>query len=178
LWRQPNLPTGCRVKVQGGLALLLDTHVDDHAVRIATHHVQVCAQHSGQGREPSLRLRESWRSVGFKRDAVALLERQRLTSLAWGDSTESIEVHDPDLEFLAGRPTGTRDERKGKAQSGSRHVSSCAAPLAYPSSLRAFSISWRIAGSSIVAGILYSSESAIFCMMPRRIFPERVLGSR
>ena len=34
-------------------------------------------------------------------------------------------------------------------------------------------ISSRIAGSSIVAGILYSSPSAIFLTVPRRIFPDR-----
>jgi hypothetical protein len=39
-------------------------------------------------------------------------------------------------------------------------------------------ISSRIAGSSMVAGIFQSSPSAIFCMVPRRILPERVLGSR
>ena len=30
----------------------------------------------------------------------------------------------------------------------------------------------------MVAGVLYSSPSAIFAMVPRRILPERVLGSR
>jgi Flp pilus assembly protein TadG len=39
-------------------------------------------------------------------------------------------------------------------------------------------ISSRIAGSSMVAGIFQSSPSAIFCMVPRRILPERVLGRR
>jgi hypothetical protein len=40
-------------------------------------------------------------------------------------------------------------------------------------------ISSRMAGSSIVAGILSSaSPSAIFCMVARRILPDRVLGKR
>ena len=39
-------------------------------------------------------------------------------------------------------------------------------------------ISSRIAGSSIVAGIVQGSPSAIFFMVPRRILPERVFGSR
>ena len=30
----------------------------------------------------------------------------------------------------------------------------------------------------MVAGIFHSSPSAIFFMVPRRIFPERVFGSR
>ena len=30
----------------------------------------------------------------------------------------------------------------------------------------------------MVAGIVHGSPSAIFCMVPRRILPERVLGSR
>ena len=30
----------------------------------------------------------------------------------------------------------------------------------------------------MVAGTLYSTLSAILCMVPRRILPERVLGSR
>jgi len=33
-------------------------------------------------------------------------------------------------------------------------------------------------GSSIVAGVAHSSWSAIFFIVPRRILPERVLGSR
>ena len=33
-------------------------------------------------------------------------------------------------------------------------------------------------GSSMVAGMLQLSPSAIFLMVPRRIFPERVFGSR
>src|SRR5216684_4523147 len=35
----------------------------------------------------------------------------------------------------------------------------------------------RVAGSSIVAGIEYSTPSAIFFIVPRRIFPDRVFGS-
>src|SRR4051812_11684803 len=39
-------------------------------------------------------------------------------------------------------------------------------------------ISSSTLGSSIVAGMVHSSPSAIFLMVPRRIFPERVFGSR
>ena len=39
-------------------------------------------------------------------------------------------------------------------------------------------ISSRIAGSSIVAGMVQVSPSAIFFMVPRRILPERVFGRR
>ena len=39
-------------------------------------------------------------------------------------------------------------------------------------------ISVRIAGSSIVAGSVYSAPSAIFFMVALRILPERVFGSR
>ena len=38
-------------------------------------------------------------------------------------------------------------------------------------------ISSRITGSSIVAGILYSSLSAIFLIVPLKIFPDLVLGN-
>ena len=44
--------------------------------------------------------------------------------------------------------------------------------------MRAFSISPGIVGSSIVAGTLYSLLSAIFCMVPLSILPERVFGRR
>src|SRR5215208_5021641 len=43
---------------------------------------------------------------------------------------------------------------------------------------KAPAISSNMVGSSIVAGIFHASPSAIFRMVPRRIFPERVLGSR
>src|SRR6202040_1545570 len=49
---------------------------------------------------------------------------------------------------------------------------------AWWSPARAAAISGRIAGSSMVAGSRYSSPSAIFFMVPRRILPERVFGSR
>src|SRR6202022_1414354 len=39
-------------------------------------------------------------------------------------------------------------------------------------------ISSSTLGSSIVAGMAHASPSAIFLMVPRRIFPERVFGSR
>jgi hypothetical protein len=39
-------------------------------------------------------------------------------------------------------------------------------------------ISSKTTGSSIVAGICHSSPSAIFLIVPRKIFPERVFGSR
>jgi len=39
-------------------------------------------------------------------------------------------------------------------------------------------ISSKIAGSSMVAGMVQGSPSAIFLMVPRRILPERVFGSR
>src|SRR5213592_2325590 len=48
----------------------------------------------------------------------------------------------------------------------------------YPRTPRSAVISSRIAGSSIVGGIRYCTPSAIFFMVPRRIFPERVFGSR
>src|SRR6202163_1064841 len=39
-------------------------------------------------------------------------------------------------------------------------------------------ISSSTLGSSMVAGIVHGSPSAIFLMVPRKIFPERVFGSR
>ena len=39
-------------------------------------------------------------------------------------------------------------------------------------------ISFRMAGSSIVGGIRYSTPSAILLIVPRSILPERVFGSR
>ena len=47
-----------------------------------------------------------------------------------------------------------------------------------PLPFSAFAISSRIAGSSIVAGMVQGSPSAIFFMVPRRILPDRVFGSR
>jgi hypothetical protein len=47
-----------------------------------------------------------------------------------------------------------------------------------PLPFRAPPISSRIAGSSIVAGMVQGSPSAVFFMVPRRILPERVFGSR
>jgi len=44
--------------------------------------------------------------------------------------------------------------------------------------LNASPISSSTLGSSMVAGIVQGSPSAIFLMVPRRIFPERVFGSR
>ena len=47
--------------------------------------------------------------------------------------------------------------------------------------LRAMSaapISSNMVGSSMVAGMLKLAPSTIFFMVPRRIFPERVFGSR
>src|SRR5262250_247127 len=44
--------------------------------------------------------------------------------------------------------------------------------------LSASPISSSTLGSSIVAGIVHVSPSAIFLMVPRRILPERVFGSR
>jgi len=49
-------------------------------------------------------------------------------------------------------------------------------PTPFPFS--AFPISSKITGSSIVAGIVHISWSAIFFIVPRRIFPDRVFGSR
>jgi len=43
--------------------------------------------------------------------------------------------------------------------------------------LSALSISLRITGSSIVAGMIHGSPSAIFFIVPRRTLPERVFGS-
>src|SRR6516162_35332 len=42
----------------------------------------------------------------------------------------------------------------------------------------AVSISARMAESSMVAGVAYMSPLALFCMVPRRILPECVLGRR
>src|SRR5205823_6704878 len=53
-----------------------------------------------------------------------------------------------------------------------------AARLGYPTVANAAVISSRTAGSSIVGGTRYSIPSAIFLIVPRRILPERVLGSR
>ena len=50
----------------------------------------------------------------------------------------------------------------------------CARPMA----ASAMAISSRMAGSSMVAGIFQSSPSAILTIVPRRILPERVFGSR
>jgi hypothetical protein len=50
------------------------------------------------------------------------------------------------------------------------------APTPLPFS--ALSISLSITGSSIVAGMVQGSPSAIFFMVPRRTLPERVFGSR
>ena len=50
--------------------------------------------------------------------------------------------------------------------------------LAYPMVCSASLISSRIAGSSIVAGSLNSAPSAIFTIVARRIFPDRVFGRR
>ena len=44
-------------------------------------------------------------------------------------------------------------------------------------SIKSCFISSRIAGSSIVGGILYSTLSAIFLIVPLRIFPDLVFGS-
>ena len=44
--------------------------------------------------------------------------------------------------------------------------------VALPTLARSFG-----AGSSMVAGIFHFVPSAIFCMVPRNIFPERVFGS-
>src|SRR5213593_1536899 len=48
----------------------------------------------------------------------------------------------------------------------------------YPSDVNAVVISSRMTGSSIVGGTRYSTPSAIFFIVPRRILPERVLGNR
>src|SRR5882672_4664149 len=44
--------------------------------------------------------------------------------------------------------------------------------------LSASPISSSTLGSAMVAGIVHASPSAIFLMVPRRIFPERVFGNR
>ena len=44
-------------------------------------------------------------------------------------------------------------------------------------SLRSFFISSKIAGSSMVGGILYSTLSAIFLIVPLKIFPDLVFGN-
>ena len=44
-------------------------------------------------------------------------------------------------------------------------------------SIRSCFISSRITGSSIVGGILYSTLSAIFLIVPLKIFPDLVFGS-
>src|SRR5713101_8689120 len=49
-------------------------------------------------------------------------------------------------------------------------------PTPYP--FKALPISPRIAGSSMVAGMVHGSPSAIFFMVPRKILPDRVFGSR
>ncbi len=78
-------------------------------------------------------------------------------------------------------------DREQPSQGRSREVSrdrarglTCSsAPLRPPhAALTPTPISSRIAGSSIVAGIVQASPSAIFFIVPRRIFPERVFGSR
>ena len=43
--------------------------------------------------------------------------------------------------------------------------------------IRSSLISLKIAGSSIVGGILYSTLSAIFLIVPLNIFPDLVFGS-
>jgi hypothetical protein len=51
-------------------------------------------------------------------------------------------------------------------------------PRGYPIAARFAAISSKIAGSSIVGGIVYATPSAIFLIVPRTILPERVFGSR
>src|SRR5690606_30397748 len=72
-----------------------------------------------------------------------------------------------DAEANAAR--GARDD--GDLAGESRHGHT---PI--PRSFSAAVISSRIAGSSMVAGMLHDSRSAIFFMVPRRILPERVFG--
>src|SRR5207247_3584696 len=48
----------------------------------------------------------------------------------------------------------------------------------YPAVANVAVISSRLAGSSIVGGTRYSTPSAIFLIVPRRILPERVFGRR
>ena len=50
--------------------------------------------------------------------------------------------------------------------------------IAGPTRSNAAAISSRIAGSSIVGGVVYFSPSAMRRIVPRRIFPDRVLGRR
>src|SRR5438132_2371719 len=67
-----------------------------------------------------------------------------------------------------------------------RHCRNCAdnpskrwqAPSNHTLPFSASPISSSTLGSSIVAGMVQLSPSAIFLMVPRRIFPERVFGSR
>jgi hypothetical protein len=51
-------------------------------------------------------------------------------------------------------------------------------PYPTPLPFSASPISSKIAGSSIVAGMVQGSWSAIFLIVPRRILPERVFGRR
>src|SRR4051812_7574464 len=52
------------------------------------------------------------------------------------------------------------------------------APPRTPLPFNTAPISSRTAGSSMVAGMVQGSPSAIFFMVPRRILPDRVFGSR
>ena len=74
------------------------------------------------------------------------------------------------LLLFRNSPGGSPEASEGRAPSRPQP--------AYPSVCNAARISSRMAGSSIVAGILKSSPSAILTMVARRILPDRVLGRR
>src|SRR5262249_46530588 len=80
-----------------------------------------------------------------------------------------------DLRTCAERPEGRADAGRKRLtpsqHGGARHARTRCCFSAAP-------ISSRMTGSSMVAGMLHGCSSAIFFMVPRRILPERVFGSR
>jgi hypothetical protein len=80
--------------------------------------------------------------------------------------------HPPSLGFVSARaPSPTRGE-------GEENMPRCRGYPPTPCPFSASPISSKIAESSMVAGIVHGSPSAIFLMRLRRILPEHVLGRR
>ena len=86
--------------MQSCLALFFDADIDDGAAGVAENEVAVRAHDPGQCREAAFGRHEKGELVACQRYRVAFLKRQRLPDLILRDSMQSVEVDDPDLEFL------------------------------------------------------------------------------
>src|SRR4051794_18382934 len=99
------------------------------------------------------------------------------TGRVGGLDVEDVAVDVLSLGLLRAGRVGQAEERRQGTEEEQPARHRCYA-RGYPIADNPAEISSRIEGSSIVAGAVHGTPSAIFFTVPRTILPERVLGSR